>query len=121
MKVRNTRGRFVELVRFKHGAKFPDSKNEIESIVKSYCTRQIQELMKEYSSADKVPISQILKRIHISEIVFSVMSEFPRIQLYIPDASGNFLKEELRPHLYKEWYVINNGGDKESSKSGGKP
>lgn len=119
MKVRNTRGRFVELVRFKHGAKFPESKNEIASIVKSYCTRQIQELMQEYGSADKVPKSQITKRTHISEVVLSVMVEFPRIQLYIPDASGNFLKEELKPHLYKEWNVINNGGDKESSKSGG--
>ncbi|MFC0215178.1 hypothetical protein ACFFK0_22535 [Paenibacillus chartarius] len=119
MKVRNTRGRFVELVRFKHGAKFPESKTEIASIVKSYCARQIQELMQEYGSADKVPKSQITKRTHISEIVLSVMGEFPRIQLYIPDASGNFLKEEIKPHLYKEWNVINNGGDKESSKSGG--
>ncbi len=102
MKVRNTRGHFVELVCFKHGAKFPESKNEIASIVKFCCTRQIQELMQEYGSADKVPKSQISKRIHISEVVLSVMVEFPRIQLYILDASGNFLKEELKPHLYKE-------------------
>ncbi|WP_145410822.1 hypothetical protein [Paenibacillus xylanexedens] len=119
MKVRNSRGRFVELVRFKHGTKFPESKNEIASIVKSYCIRQIQELMEEYGSAEKVPKSQISKRTHISEIMLSVMGEFPRIQLYIPDASGNFLKEDVKPHLYKEWNVINNGGDKESSKSGG--
>ncbi|MGZ0043073.1 hypothetical protein [Paenibacillus ottowii] len=119
MKVRNTRGGFVELVRFKPGTKILESKAEIASIVKSYCARQIQELMQEYGSADKVPKSQITKRTHISEIVFSVMGEFPRIQLYIPDASGNFLKEQLKPHLYKEWNVINNGGDKESSKSGG--
>ncbi|SCW83116.1 hypothetical protein SAMN04487970_10606 [Paenibacillus tianmuensis] len=119
MKVKNSHGQFVELVRFKNNTRFPDNRSEIESAVKSHCISSIHDLMTEYGDADKVPKSQIARCTNISEIVLKALGELPRILFYIPDASGNFLKEKVKQHLYKEWNVINNGGEKESSKSGG--
>jgi hypothetical protein len=119
MKVKNVDGDFVELVRFEKSYKFPDNKEDIHLQIKEYCENTIAALIKKHPNTEKIGIKDVESFVNISQLMKVVLGKFPKLHIYIPDGTGSLLTERPKEHLYKEWEVINNGGDRSSSKSGG--
>lgn len=119
MKVKNEDGDFVELVRFEKSYRFPDNKVEIEQLIKEYCEQIITNLVKKHPNAENIKIKDVEPMVNISRIMKVVLGKFPKLHIYIPDGTSSLLSERPKEHLYKEWEVVNNGGNRSSSKSGG--
>ncbi|MFT4415529.1 hypothetical protein ACLM5H_16865 [Fredinandcohnia humi] len=119
MKVINADGKYVEIVRLKKGYKFPSDKDIISMVIKEYCEEIIAMLVKKHSNPDKITASEVKRYVNISQIMKRVLGVFPKVEIYIPSSSLELVSEEPKEYFYKEWQVVNSGGDKSSSKSGG--
>ncbi|MGF9891538.1 hypothetical protein ABEX78_23045 [Priestia megaterium] len=119
MRVRNSEDDFLDLVRFEKNYKFPRDKEQIQSQIKEYCEMTITALIRKYQDTENIKERDVEPLINISQIMKVVLGRFPKLYIYIPDGSRSLLSGKPKEHLYKEWEVVNNGGLRSSSKSGG--
>ncbi|WP_456364314.1 hypothetical protein [Priestia aryabhattai] len=119
MRVKNAEEDFLDLVRFEKNYKFPKDKEQIQSQIREYCEMTITALIRKYQDAENIKERDVEPLINISQIMKVVLGRFPKLYIYIPDGSRSLLSGKPKEHLYKEWEVVNNGGLRSSSKSGG--
>lgn len=101
----------------------PKKPDEVESLLKDYFVKSIDELLKDFDDLDGQN-QELVKRIHeyVSDeqiMLVALRNRYPELEVYNMQTSNVFTYGRPRREHYSTWRTINKGSEMESDGSGG--